>query len=121
MRVAIITASTAIYREQEEDASGKLVKQTIEAAGHNIVFMKALPCDETVLSTVMQRMSDGHLTDLILTIGGTGCAAGDCTPEATRASSAGYSGGDACLYASADQACYAEPVHCRHPRRCNDR
>ena len=83
MRVAIITASTPIYRGQEEDASGKVIKHIVEEAGHNIVFMKALPCDETVLSTVMQRMADGHLTDLILTTGGAGCAAGECTPEAT--------------------------------------
>ena len=31
----------------------------------------------------MQRMVDGELTDLILTTGGAGCAAGDCMPEAT--------------------------------------
>lgn len=83
MRVAIITASTPIYRGQEEDASGKVIKHIMEEAGHSVVFMKALPCDKTVLSTVMQRMADGHLTDLILTTGGAGCAAGDCTPEAT--------------------------------------
>lgn len=83
MRVAIITASTPIYRGQEEDASGKVIKHIMEEAGHKIVFMKALPCDKTVLSTVMQRMADGQLTDLILTTGGAGCAAGDCTPEAT--------------------------------------
>ena len=47
------------------------------------MFMKALPLDRTVLSTVMQRMADGHLADLILTTGGSGCATGDITPEAT--------------------------------------
>ena len=83
MRVAIITANTAVYREKEEDAAGKVIKKMIEQAGHTIVFQKALPCDRTVLSTVMQRMADGHLTDLILTTGGAGCNAGDCTPEAT--------------------------------------
>lgn len=83
MRVAIITASTPIYRGHEEDKSGKVIKRIMEEAGHKIVFMKPLPCDKTVLSTVMQRMTDGHLTDLILTTGGSGCAAGDCTPEAT--------------------------------------
>ncbi len=83
MRVAIITASTPVYRGHEEDKSGKVIKRIIEEAGHKIVFMKPLPCDKTVLSTVMQRMTDGHLTDLILTTGGAGCAAGDCTPEAT--------------------------------------
>ena len=67
MRVAVITASTPIYRGQEEDASGKVIRHILEEAGHDIVFQKALPCDKTVLSTVMQRMVDGELADLILT------------------------------------------------------
>ena len=75
MRVAIITANTAVYREKEEDTAGKVIRKLIEQAGHTIVFQKALPCDRTVLSTVMQRMADGHLTDLILTTGGAGCNA----------------------------------------------
>lgn len=83
MRVAVITANTPIYRGQEEDASGKVIRHILEEAGHDIVFQKALPCDKTVLSTVMQRMVDGELADLILTTGGAGCAAGDCMPEAT--------------------------------------
>lgn len=83
MRVAIITASTPIYRGHEEDKSGRVIQHIVEEAGHKVVFMKPLPCDKTVLSTVMQRMADGHLVDLILTTGGSGCAAGDCMPEAT--------------------------------------
>lgn len=83
MRVAIITASTPVYRGQEENTSGQIIEKIMKEAGHDIVFMKPLPCDKTVLSTVMQRMADGKLTDLILTTGGAGCAAGDCTPEAT--------------------------------------
>ena len=83
MRVAIITANTAIYRGKEEDAAGKVIQKIIEKEGHTIVFQKALPCDRQVLSTVMQRMADGHLTDLILTTGGAGCGPEDCTPEAT--------------------------------------
>ncbi len=83
MRVAVITANTEIYREREEDKSGKIIRQMIEEAGHQIVFAKALPLDRKVLSTVMQRMADAHLTDLILTTGGAGCAPEDCTPEAT--------------------------------------
>ena len=80
MRVAIITASTPIYRGQEEDASGKVIKHIMEEAGHKIVFMKALPCDKTVLSTVMQRMADGQLTDLILTTGGNHLIRADRSP-----------------------------------------
>lgn len=45
--------------------------------------MRALPLDREVLSTVMQRMADNHLTDLLFTTGGAGCGLQDCTPEAT--------------------------------------
>lgn len=83
MRVAIITANTDIYREKEENTSGEVIQKIVEEAGLEIVFMRALPTDRKVLSTVMQRMADNHLTDMILTTGGAGCAPQDCTPEAT--------------------------------------
>ena len=85
MRVAIITANTDIYRGREENESGEVIKKIVEEAGLEIVFMRALPTDRKVLSTVMQRMADNHLTDLILTTGGAGCGPMDCTPEAMRA------------------------------------
>ena len=83
MKVAILTANTNIYREQEEDKSGKVIKKIVEEAGLEVVFMKALPNDREVLATIMQRMADGKLADLIITTGGAGCAPSDCTPEAT--------------------------------------
>lgn len=83
MRVAIITANTAVYREQEENKGGEVIRQLAEAEDMDIVFMKALPNDRNVLSTVFQRLADNHLADLILTTGGAGCAPEDCTPEAT--------------------------------------
>lgn len=83
MRVAILTANTDIYREKEEDKAGKVIKKIVEEAGLQVVFMKALPTDRKVLSTIMQRMADNKLADLILTTGGAGCAPSDCTPEAT--------------------------------------
>lgn len=83
MRVAILTANTDIYREKEEDKAGKVIKKIVEEAGMQVVFMKALPTDRKVLSTIMQRMADNKLADLIITTGGAGCAPSDCTPEAT--------------------------------------
>lgn len=83
MKVAILTANTAIYREQEEDSAGQAIKRMMERVDQNVVFMKALPNDRKVLSTVMQRIADGEVADLILTTGGAGCAPEDCTPEAT--------------------------------------
>ena len=38
MRVAVITASTPIYRGQEEDASGKVIRHILEEAGHDCTF-----------------------------------------------------------------------------------
>ena len=83
MKIAILTANTNVYREQEEDKSAKVIKKIVEEAGMEIVFMKALPNDREVLSTIMQRIADGKLADLILTTGGAGCGPNDWTPEAT--------------------------------------
>lgn len=83
MRVAIITANTDIYRNKEENVSGEAIREIVEEVGCEITFMRALPLDREVLSTVMQRMADNHLTDLLLTTGGSGCGPQDCIPEAT--------------------------------------
>ena len=66
MRIAILTANTEIYRAQEEDKAGKVIREIVEAAGHQVVFAKALPLDKKVLSTIMQRMADGQMADLFL-------------------------------------------------------
>ena len=66
MKVAIITANTDIYRERKENESGEIIRDMVTEAGLEIVFMRALPTDRKVLSTVMQRMVDNHLTDMIL-------------------------------------------------------
>lgn len=83
MKVAILTANTEVYKEREEDKSGKVIRQILKDAGAQVVFAQAVPLDQKVLSTVMQRLADGHVADLVLTTGGAGCAPSDCTPGAT--------------------------------------
>ena len=83
MKVATLTANTEVYKEREEDKSGKVIRQILKDAGAQVVFAQAVPLDQKVLSTVMQRLADGHVADLVLTTGGAGCAPSDCTPEAT--------------------------------------
>ena len=68
--------------ERQSSFVDMLVKG-MEEAGLDVVFMKALPNDKEVLSTIMQRMADGKIADLILTTGGAGCGPEDYTPEAT--------------------------------------
>ena len=63
MKVAILTANTQVYKEQEEDKGGKVIRKIVEEAGQHVIFAKALPVDKKVLSTVMQRMADGHMAD----------------------------------------------------------
>ena len=49
MKVAIITASTAVYKGEQEDASGKVIRKMVEEAGLDVVFMKALPTDKNCI------------------------------------------------------------------------
>lgn len=124
MKVAIITASTAVYKGEQEDASGKVIRKMVEEAGLDVVFMKALPTDKTVLSTVFQRMADGNLADLILTTGGAGCGPEDCTPEGNygscRQTTSWNSGRYACTHAYTDKKSYVEPCSGRNPWKCCD-
>lgn len=83
MRVAIITANTDIYRGNEENTGGEAIREIMEEAGAEVTFMRALPVDREVLSTVMLRLVEGNLADLVLTTGGAGCAPDDCVPEAS--------------------------------------
>ena len=63
MRVAIITANTDIYKGTKANESGEAVKLVAEEAGLEVVFMRALPLDREVLSTVMKRMTDGKTAE----------------------------------------------------------
>ena len=124
MKVAIITASTAVYKGEQEDASGKVIRKMVEEAGLDVVFMKALPTDKTVLSTVFQRMADGNLADLILTTGGAGLRTGRLHTGGNygscRQTTSWNSGRYACTHAYTDKKSYVEPCSGRNPWKCCD-
>jgi len=116
MKVAIITASTAVYKGEQEDASGKVIRKMVEEAGLDVVFMKALPTDKTVLSTVFQRMADGNLDPdnrrSRLRTGRlhTGGNYGSC-----RQTTSWNPGRYACTHAYTDKKSYVEPCSGRNP------
>ncbi len=83
MNVAVLTANTNVYQEQEEDESGQVIKDLLEDEGETVVYQKALPTDQEVLATILKTVADNKMADLILTTGGSGCAPSDCMPEAT--------------------------------------
>ena len=84
MKAAIITASTLGYQGFVEDGSGPVIKRMAEKVGFEIKFMKVLPDDRKVLSSIMERLADGGFVDIIFTTGGVGVSEKNVTPEATQ-------------------------------------
>lgn len=82
-RVYVITANTARYNGTEEDLSGRAVVQMLEQAGYTVAGHEILPDKRKVLAEKMQYVCDEHVADILVTTGGTGFSAEDCTPEAT--------------------------------------
>ena len=76
-------ASAGIY----EDRSGPEIEQILGFVfGGGLVFAPAIVPDEiNLISAALIKFADEQKCDLIITTGGTGIAARDVTPEATRA------------------------------------
>jgi molybdenum cofactor synthesis domain-containing protein len=84
-RVAIITVSDKGSRGEREDKSGPLIRESVEAAGHQAGSYTILPDEQELLEKEMRRICDENLADLILTTGGTGFSPRDRSPEASLA------------------------------------
>jgi molybdopterin adenylyltransferase len=80
LRVGVVTVSDT--RSAETDASGRLIQEMLEAAGHQVPYRKIVPdAPVQIVSAIEQHI--GELDALILT-GGTGIAPRDCTAETVR-------------------------------------
>jgi molybdopterin adenylyltransferase len=80
---AVLTVSDSCARGEREDRSGPAVAELLKKENFSIVAMAVVPDEQ---SAIQERIVD--LTDsarLVVTTGGTGIAASDVTPEATRA------------------------------------
>jgi len=85
MRVAILTVSTLGAKGQREDTSGDAIAAWAKRHGYQIMARMLVSDDTASIVTALCQWADSGSTDLILTTGGTGLAARDLTPEATRA------------------------------------
>lgn len=83
-RIAILTASDKGAAGQREDASGDLAQRRVEAEGHTVVHRTVVADDRAAIAAQLRGWCDGGTVDIVLTTGGTGLTARDCTPEATR-------------------------------------
>jgi molybdenum cofactor synthesis domain-containing protein len=82
VRAVVLTMSDRCSRGEQVDLSGPAVRRLLEAAGVNVVAVEILPDELDVIAAALRRHSAS--AGLIVTTGGTGLAARDVTPEATR-------------------------------------
>ena len=82
-RVVVLTISDSCSQGMQQDRSGPAVAALLESAGAMAVSRETLP-DELELIVGALRRHTAAGASLIITTGGTGLAARDVTPEATR-------------------------------------
>ena len=81
-RAVVLTVSDRCFRGEQVDLSGPSVRALLEDAGVSAITAETLPDEMDLIAAALRR----HAKDagLIVTTGGTGLAARDVTPEATR-------------------------------------
>ena len=81
-RAVVLTISDGCFHGARQDKSGPAVAELLQAAGAATVVAETLPDEVDLIAAALRR----HAADasLIVTTGGTGLAARDVTPEATR-------------------------------------
>jgi molybdopterin adenylyltransferase len=82
VRAAVLTISDRCSRGEQVDFSGPAVCRSLQAAGVSVVITETLPDELDLIVAALRRRAEA--ADLIVTTGGTGLAARDVTPEATK-------------------------------------
>jgi molybdenum cofactor synthesis domain-containing protein len=85
MRVAVVTVSDSVVRGERQDASGAMIVGWVKARKHELVSQSVCADDTVDIVRALIHACDTADAELVLTTGGTGLAARDVTPEATRA------------------------------------
>ena len=81
-RVAVLTVSDRVSSGEAEDGSGDTLEHLLRADGYEVT-RRLVPDEADEISAAIRELADDAA--LVLTTGGTGLAARDVTPEATRA------------------------------------
>lgn len=82
---AVLTISDSVHAGARADRSGPAVRDRLEQLGWRVALMEVLPDEAGNISSRLATLADGNQVSAIFTTGGTGIAARDVTPEATRA------------------------------------
>lgn len=84
IRAVVLTISDSASRGEREDLSGPVVAELLTTLGIEIIGSTILPDEMEVIALRLCEEIDGGGVDLVVTVGGTGFAPRDVTPEATR-------------------------------------
>jgi len=82
---AVVTISDSVDAGARPDRSGPAVRERLEQLGWRVVAAEVVPDDPGRIATRLAALADGGQVAAVFTTGGTGLAARDHTPEATRA------------------------------------
>lgn len=81
---AVLTISDSVVKGTRTDGSGPAVQKRLEQMGWNVAALEAVPDEVQSIAERLAFLADGKQVSAIFTTGGTGVAARDVTPEATR-------------------------------------
>jgi molybdenum cofactor synthesis domain-containing protein len=84
IRVAVLTISDSSKAGARQDVSGPAVAELCERQGWGVVVREVLADERAEIGARLAAVADSGTADVIVTTGGTGIAARDVTPEATR-------------------------------------
>lgn len=80
---AVLTISDSSFLGKREDLSGPAIARLLQAAGFKVIHTAVLPDEKDRIAARLIECSE--VARLVVTVGGTGIAPRDVTPEATRA------------------------------------
>jgi molybdenum cofactor synthesis domain-containing protein len=80
---AVLTVSDSSFQRRRQDLSGPAVVRRLETAGFRVIHASIVPDEKDLIAARMIECSE--VARLVVTVGGTGIAPRDVTPEATRA------------------------------------
>ena len=83
LTAAVITVSDSSSRGEREDLGGPAVAAALEKHKFRVVAREVVPDEQALIQDFLVRLSGQ--ARFVVTTGGTGIAARDVTPEATRA------------------------------------
>jgi molybdenum cofactor synthesis domain-containing protein len=86
LQAVVLTISDRCSRGEARDTAGPAAARLLgDVLGAHVYRIEILPDDHEGIADRLRHYADGHGIDLVLTVGGTGFAPRDVTPEATRA------------------------------------